>query len=351
MGAGLVGPDLTTTLENLGTTLLEVGEQSVVNAAISTAIEGGSFLTAVKDNAVTDLAAVGAGAIGATSDSLSLQNVVEHGVLGCVASAAEGTGCAGGAIGGAASALIAPFLVQQAGGLANLTDEQRTSIVGISTLLGGLTAGLAGQNAAAGANAATNESLNNSTNPEDIAHGRDLMPLEGGVGGGTGIGGPGGTGEIFPDTPSAGVGGGPAEAVGGTSNASSNTNTGSGAGTTSQNAASNSSSPSLSSTPSPALPDSPYSPTNVESRVKPPYQTNPAHDTSSPLYNPAKTPEPTDAQSAYESGAVRGNMYTWYAQGQGGYYRYFSDNAGTVHFSGTVSPSKVPSSVLKLLGK
>jgi len=69
------------------------------------------------------------------------------------------------------------------------------------------------------------------------------------------------------------------------------------------------------STPSPALPDNPYSPSSVDARIKPTYQANPAHDTSTPLYNPSKTPEPTDAQSAYESGAVRGNMYTWYAEG------------------------------------
>jgi len=97
--------------------------------------------------------------------------------------------------------------VEQAGGSNTLTDGQRAAIVGISTLLGGVTAGLAGQNAQAGANAATNEALNNSTNPEDIAHGKDLMPLEGGVGGGTGIGGPGGGEEIFPDAPPENVGG------------------------------------------------------------------------------------------------------------------------------------------------
>ena len=61
-------------------------------------------------------------------------------------------------------------------------------------------------------------------------------------------------------------------------------------------------------TPSPALSDDPYNPPNVDARVKPTYQTNQAHDTSSPLYNPKKTPEPADAQSAYQDGAVRGGM-------------------------------------------
>ena len=103
-------------------------------------------------------------------------------------------------------------------------------------------------------------------------------------------------------------------------------------------------------TESPALTDSPYSPSIVESRVNPPYKANAAHDVGSSLYNPAKTPEPVDAQSVYEAGAVRGGFGTWYGKGEGGYYRYFSDNAGTVHFSGTVSEAKVPNEVLKLLG-
>ncbi|CAB3921996.1 hypothetical protein LMG26846_05675 [Achromobacter insuavis] len=101
--------------------------------------------------------------------------------------------------------------------------------------------------------------------------------------------------------------------------------------------------------PSPALPDSPYSPSNVADRIKPPYRANQAHNIKSPSYNPTKTPEPADAQSAYESGAVRGKMDVWYAKGRGGYYRYFSDNAGTVHFSGTMSKSEIPNEVLKQL--
>ena len=59
--------------------------------------------------------------------------------------------------------MVAPFLVEQAGGAANLTNGQRAAIVGIATLLGGVTAGLAGQNAQAGATVAENEALNNST--------------------------------------------------------------------------------------------------------------------------------------------------------------------------------------------
>jgi hypothetical protein len=59
--------------------------------------------------------------------------------------------------------VVSPYLVDQAGGAANLTDEQRAAIVGVATLLGGLSSGFAGQNAQGGATAAENEALNNST--------------------------------------------------------------------------------------------------------------------------------------------------------------------------------------------
>jgi hypothetical protein len=171
-----------------------------VTASVDTAVEGGSFGRAFEGSVIGDLGAVGASAIGAKAGDENSWlaektpgNVLAHAALGCALSAADGTGCAGGAIGAGASAIVAPYLVQQAGGLGNLTDGQRSAIVGVSTLLGGLASGVAGQNAVAGANAATNESLNNSTNPEDIVHGRDLIPLEGGGGG------PGG--DIIPDEP------------------------------------------------------------------------------------------------------------------------------------------------------
>jgi filamentous hemagglutinin len=73
----------------------------------------------------------------------------------------------------------------------------------------------------------------------------------------------------------------------------------------------------------------------------PPYQTNPAHDPKDPSYNPNKTPEPPDAQSVYQA-AERGDLGTWYGLGQNGWYRFFSDNAGTVHFAGVVPENQVP---------
>ena len=52
---------------------------------------------------------------------------------------------------------------------------------------------------------------------------------------------------------------------------------------------------------SPALKDSPYNSDAVESRVKPDYVSNPAHDANSQFYNPKKTPEPGDAAKVYQS--------------------------------------------------
>ncbi|WP_426802461.1 hemagglutinin repeat-containing protein [Xanthomonas campestris] len=102
----------------------------------------------------------------------------------------------------------------------------------------------------------------------------------------------------------------------------------------------------------PSLKDSPYAPGNVENRIKPPYVANPAHDTKSPLFNPRKTPEPSDAADVYNSNVVRAGMGTWYGKSSdGSIYRYFSDNAGGVHFSGTVPRSSVNNSALKELDK
>lgn len=104
------------------------------------------------------------------------------------------------------------------------------------------------------------------------------------------------------------------------------------------------------STPSPALRGSPYNPQVVAGRIKPPYQSNPAHDPKSPLFNPRKTPEPSDVCSVYDS-SVRGGMGTWYGKNSDGrIYRFFSDNAGTAHFSGIVPQSEVPYNVLQQLG-
>jgi len=85
-----------------------------------------------------------------------------HAVLGCAASAAEGTGCAGGAIGGAASAAISPLVIGQLDPTgAPPTPEQAAITTAIAMLAGGGLAGALGQNVNGAATSAENEALNN----------------------------------------------------------------------------------------------------------------------------------------------------------------------------------------------
>ncbi|MCA8175127.1 filamentous hemagglutinin N-terminal domain-containing protein [Burkholderia multivorans] len=153
---------------SLPTAALALSANAAIQAGTQTLIGGGSFLDSLRDSFVNDVAAAGAYAIGQGTGPFTIENVAAHGLLGCATSVVTEGGCAGGAIGGAASALATSYMVDQAGGATNLTNEQRASIVGTSTLLGGLMAGLAGENAQSGAIAAQNEALNNGTQVHDF---------------------------------------------------------------------------------------------------------------------------------------------------------------------------------------
>ncbi|NML32384.1 DUF637 domain-containing protein [Paraburkholderia antibiotica] len=164
VGTNIVSSDPAVTLANLGDTALEIGEQSAVNAGISTAIEGGSFLTALENNVVTNVAAVGANAIGTYLPPGTVGNVLANSALGCAGSAALGTGCAGGAIGGATSAVLSPWAIQQIDPSgAPLDQGQIAAVTSLATLTGGGLAGALGQNVQGAVTAAQNEALNNAT--------------------------------------------------------------------------------------------------------------------------------------------------------------------------------------------
>ncbi|MBD5136419.1 MAG: hypothetical protein HDT39_10740 [Lachnospiraceae bacterium] len=94
-------------------------------------------------------------------------------------------------------------------------------------------------------------------------------------------------------------------------------------------------------TESPALKDNPYNPDVVENRIKPEYSSNPAYDNHLSLFNPAKTPEPSDAIDVYNK-SVRGAIDKWYGINESGeIYQFFSDNAGTVHFAGIITKEEL----------
>lgn len=116
------------------------------------------------------MSAAGAYAIGdlnnanffGTGTSGELAYIAAHAALGYASSAALGTGCGGGALGGAASAALSPDFIKaiDPNGAA-LDSGQLAALAAFGTLAGGGLAGLAGQNAMGGAIAGQNEAVNN----------------------------------------------------------------------------------------------------------------------------------------------------------------------------------------------
>ncbi|MGX7002460.1 beta strand repeat-containing protein [Caballeronia sp. KNU42] len=152
---------------NLPEQALAIAGTSAISAGVQTAIEGGSFLNSFKSDLVGGAAAAGAFAIGGEfgstgSDPNLIASIASHAVLGCASSAALGSGCAGGAIGGATSAVISPYIISQIDPTgAPPTPEQAALVTAIAMLAGGGIAGALGQNVTGAATAAENQVENN----------------------------------------------------------------------------------------------------------------------------------------------------------------------------------------------
>ncbi|RQR67694.1 filamentous hemagglutinin N-terminal domain-containing protein [Burkholderia sp. Bp9126] len=167
----------TVAMSDVGQALKIIVERGVVSAGIGTVVYGGSFGEAFAHSVIADAGAVAATAIGTKfdgqnghPDSNSIGYIASHAALGCAMSAADGTGCTGGAIGGATSAAFSPDVVKAIDPTgAQLDAGQQAALAAFATLAGGGLAGLAGQNAMAGATAAQNEALNNTGNHADNA--------------------------------------------------------------------------------------------------------------------------------------------------------------------------------------
>ncbi|ALU64322.1 hypothetical protein DA70_11540 [Pandoraea pnomenusa] len=139
--------------------------QSVIQAGVQSTIQGGSFLEALKASGVSNLSAALAYQIGNLGpESLgTLGYAGVHAALGCASSAALGTGCAGGAIGGALSAMSANEIAKAVTNGQGIADPAQLAIISAATqLLSGLAAGAAGADPNAAALAAQNEVVNNS---------------------------------------------------------------------------------------------------------------------------------------------------------------------------------------------
>ncbi|MGO4416977.1 DUF637 domain-containing protein, partial [Cupriavidus sp. KB_39] len=151
--------------------------RSAISAGVNTAVYGGSFGQAFAGGLVRDAAAVGANAVGASAPGIGmpgsdpstiLTNVLGHALVGCAAQSLSGGDCAGGAIGGAASAVAAPLIrdeVYADSPVLNYSDDKirQAVTVGLATLVGGAAGALLGVDVTSAGLAAQNEAINNAT--------------------------------------------------------------------------------------------------------------------------------------------------------------------------------------------
>ncbi|WP_253699905.1 beta strand repeat-containing protein [Cupriavidus pauculus] len=151
--------------------------RSAISAGITTVAYGGSFGQAFAGGLVRDAAALaanaagvklpGIGSEGATTNSI-IANAAAHALIGCAAQGLTGGDCAGGAVGGAASAIAAPLIrdgIYADSPVLNYSDDpvRQAVTVGLATLIGGATGALLGRDATSASLAAQNEALNNAT--------------------------------------------------------------------------------------------------------------------------------------------------------------------------------------------
>ncbi|URF02682.1 DUF637 domain-containing protein [Cupriavidus campinensis] len=151
--------------------------RSAISAGVNTAVYGGSFGQAFAGGLVRDAAAVGANAVGVSAPGIGmpgsdpstiLTNVLGHALVGCAAQSLSGGDCAGGAIGGAASAIAAPLIrdeVYAGSDAVRYSDDavRQALTVGLATLIGGAAGALLGADVTSAGLAAQNEAINNAT--------------------------------------------------------------------------------------------------------------------------------------------------------------------------------------------
>ncbi|WER45125.1 filamentous hemagglutinin N-terminal domain-containing protein [Cupriavidus sp. WKF15] len=159
-----------TAASNLPVQVLALAADATISAGVGSLIEGGSFGDALKNTLVNDMAAIGAFAIGNANEAGffgkglpgELAYIASHAALGCAAQGLLSGDCAAGAIGGAASTIVAPLVLGLIDpGQTPPTTGQTAAATAIAMLAGGGLASALGQNANAAALAAQNEALNN----------------------------------------------------------------------------------------------------------------------------------------------------------------------------------------------
>ncbi|WP_319022350.1 colicin E5-related ribonuclease [Burkholderia sp. Z1] len=156
---------------SLPTAFTALAAETVLQASIQTGIQGGSFLTNLRNSAISNAGAVVAFGIGNAKDGLlkdlgpvagEAAYIALHAALGCASGAAAGQGCGGGAIGGAVSAALSPDVLKEIDPTGAPLDQGQQAVLAVfATWAGGGIAGLAGQNVNGAMTAAQNEVMNN----------------------------------------------------------------------------------------------------------------------------------------------------------------------------------------------
>lgn len=143
-----------------GDRLMGAGARAVVNAGVSSAINGSSFIDALKSSFINDMSAYASNDIGSAfiGKEGSLGHMLTHGVLGAMSEAARGGDPTAGAIGGITAAALAQPL-DDALGLQG--DARKIALTAITMLAGGYAAEALGRDGVAAAGVAQNATVNN----------------------------------------------------------------------------------------------------------------------------------------------------------------------------------------------
>ncbi len=149
-----------------GTTVEGIAGRAVVNAGVSTALEGTSFRQGLINGAVADVSAIGANAIGSTwggtgtDPNVALQTLA-HGALGCAEAGLTGGNCGAGAAGAASESILGNLVTLPATAQGTVSRTDATLYATSAAVLGAVAGQAADGHALSGANTAINSAVNN----------------------------------------------------------------------------------------------------------------------------------------------------------------------------------------------
>ena len=148
------------------TTLEGIAGRAVVNAGVSTALQGTSFRQGLINGAVADVSAIGANAIGSTwggtgTDPNAVLQTLAHGALGCAEAGLTGGNCGAGAAGAATESILGNLVTLPSTAQGTVSRTDATVYATSAAILGAVAGQAADGYALSGANTAINSAVNN----------------------------------------------------------------------------------------------------------------------------------------------------------------------------------------------